>query len=77
MLAHASRLPDEEPRDASFADTQYTQSGLIEGTEWVLSTLGDLANYCAFNQLNDVETTLRKAMWEASLQLKQAQRQNL
>lgn len=73
MLAQTSQFAVEEQDVASTESAQETPDNLIGGTDWIVSTLGDLVNYCAFNQLNDVEATLRRAMWEASLQLQQTQ----
>ncbi len=53
-------------------DIPYYPSSQTAGSEWIISALNDLAEYCAFNEIRDVETTLRRAIWEASLQLEQA-----
>ena len=74
MLSHASRIRGEVPGDTSFASVQEVPLESIAGSEWIVSSLADLANFCAFNQLDDVETTLRRALWEVSLQLEQSHR---
>ncbi len=71
MLAYASQISDDVKQNSS-TSAQHSPTTMPKGTEWIVSTLGDLVNYCAFNQLNDVEATLRRALWEASLQLEQA-----
>jgi hypothetical protein len=48
----------------------YYPTRQVKGVEWIVDALNDLADYCAYNQLSDVETTLRRTIWEASLQLK-------
>ena len=77
MLSHASQIRGEESRDTSFAGAEQVPSELIAGSEWIVSSLADLASFCAFNQLNDVEATLRRALWEVSLQLEQSHREPL
>jgi len=72
MLAYASQISDDVKENSFSAGAQHSPTNLPKGSEWIVSTLGDLVNYCAFNQLNDVEATLRRALWEASLQLEQA-----
>ncbi len=48
----------------------YYPARQIKGSEWIIDALNDLADYCAYNQLSDVETTIRRTIWETSLQLK-------
>ena len=51
----------------------YYPANQTEGSEWIIESQSDLADYCAFNNHADVETTIRRAIWEASLQLQQVQ----
>ena len=76
MLAYASQISDEAKEVSSSTSAQHSPANLLKGSEWIISTLGDLVDYCAFNQLNDVEATLRRAIWEASLQLEHAEQKS-
>jgi len=72
MTGHIVRISDRPRLDSAHKDVPYYPPNQTVGTEWIINALNDLAEFCAFNKLHDVETTLRRATWEASLQLKQA-----
>ena len=75
MAGHIVRMHDRAQIKAVHQELPYYPSSQIAGSEWIISALNDLAEYCAFNEIRDVETTLRRAIWEASLQLEQAESQ--
>jgi hypothetical protein len=72
MAGRIVQMSDRTHTKAVHQDIPYYPSGQIAGSEWIISALNDLAEYCAFNEIRDVETTLRRAIWEATLQLGQA-----
>ncbi len=71
MVGRIVRISDGAHVKAEHQDIPYYPSSQTAGSEWIISALTDLAEYCAFNEIRDVETTLRRAIWEASLQLGQ------
>ncbi len=72
MAGHIVQMSDRAKIKAVHQDIPYYPSSQTVGSEWIISALNDLAEYCAFNEIRDVETTLRRAIWEATLQLGQA-----
>jgi hypothetical protein len=72
MAGHIVQMSDRVQAIAARQDVPYYPSNQIAGSDWIISALNDLAEYCAFCEIRDVETTLRRAIWEASLQLGQA-----
>ncbi len=72
MAGRIVHMSDRARAKAVHQDIPYYPSSQTAGSEWILSALNDLAEYCAFNEIHDVETTLRRAIWEATLQLAQA-----
>jgi hypothetical protein len=75
MAGRIVRISDIARAKAEHQEIPYYPSSQTVGSEWILSALNDLAEYCAFNEIRDVETTLRRAMWEATLQLGQSNSQ--
>lgn len=73
MAGRIVQISDRAKTKAVHQDIPYYPSSQTAGSEWIISALNDLAEYCAFNEIRDVETTLRRAIWEASLQLEQAE----
>lgn len=71
MAGRILHMSDRAQEKAVRKDIPYYPSGQTAGSEWIISALDDLAEYCAFNEIRDVETTLRRAIWEATLQLGQ------
>lgn len=72
MTGRIVRISDRAQANPTHKDVPYYPSSQTVGSEWIINALNDLAEYCAFNEIRDVETTLRRAIWEASLQLEQA-----
>jgi hypothetical protein len=72
MTGRIVRISDRALLDSAHKDVPPYPPSQTVGSDWIISALNDLAEFCAFNKLHDVETTLRRATWEASLQLKQA-----
>lgn len=75
MVGHIVRISDRAESKAVPQELPYYPSSQIAGSEWIISALNDLAEYCAFNEIHDVETTLRRAIWETTLQLGQLETQ--
>jgi len=73
MAGHIVQMPDRAQSKTVHQDIPYYPTGQTAGSEWIISALDDLAEYCAFNEIHDVETTLRRAIWEATLQLAQVE----
>ena len=69
MTGDIVQMSDRAKAIAARKDTPYYPSNQVAGSDWIISALNDLAEYCAFCEIRDVETTLRRAIWEASLQL--------
>lgn len=72
MAGRIVRISDRAQVNPAPEDVPYYPSSQTVGSEWIINALNDLAEYCAYHELFDVETTLRRAIWEASLQLEQA-----
>lgn len=72
MTGRIVRISDRAKTIPAHENVPYYPSSQTAGSDWIINALNDLAEYCAFNKLHDVETTLRRAIWEASLQLEQA-----
>lgn len=72
MAGRIVHMSDRTRATAVHQDIPYYPPSQTAGSEWILSALDDLAEYCAFNEIRDVETTLRRAIWEATLQLAHA-----
>jgi hypothetical protein len=75
MVGRIVRMSDRAQAKAVHQEFLYYPSSQTVGSEWIISALNDLAEYCAFNEIRDVETTLRRAIWETSLQLGQTDAQ--
>lgn len=75
MAGRIVRMSDRAQPKAVHQEIPYYPSSQTVGSEWIISALNDLAEYCAFNEIRDVETTLRRAIWEISLQLGQTDAQ--
>ncbi|MBL4872894.1 MAG: hypothetical protein JKY41_05740 [Rhodobacteraceae bacterium] len=73
MAGRIVHISDRARAKPVHQDIPYYPSSQTAGSEWIISALNDLAEYCAFNEIRDVETTLRRAIWEATLQLEQAE----
>ena len=71
MAGRIVRMSDRTQINTVHQEIPYYPSSQTAGSEWIISALNDLAEYCAFNEIRDVETTLRRAIWEATLQLGQ------
>ena len=71
MVGRIVQMADRAKAKAPSEELRYYPSSQINGSEWIIDALSDLADYCAFNQITDVETTLRRTIWEASLQLRE------
>ena len=74
MAGRIVKISDREPSEPVREKLPYYPSNQTMGTDWIISALDDLAEYCAFNEIRDVEITLRRAIWEASLQLGQVKK---
>lgn len=72
MAGRIVQISDGAKISPAREDVPYYPSSQTVGSDWIINALNDLAEYCAINELFDVETTLRRAIWEASLQLEQA-----
>ena len=72
MAGRIVHISDRVQTKAVHQEIPYYPSSQISGSDWIIGALTDLAEYCAFCEIRDVETTLRRAIWEASLQLGQA-----
>jgi len=72
MAGRIVQISDRAQTKIVHQNIPYYPLNQTAGSEWIISALNDLAEYCAFNEIRDVETTLRRAIWEASLQLEQA-----
>lgn len=72
MAGRIVQISDRAQAKAVHKDLPYYPSNQTMDSEWIINALNDLAEFCAFNQIRDVETTLRRAIWEVSLQLGQA-----
>ena len=72
MAGRIVQISDRAQAKAVRKDLAYYPSNQTMDSEWIINALNDLAEFCAFNQIRDVETTLRRAIWEVSLQLGQA-----
>ena len=71
MAGRIVQISDRAQAKAAKQELHYYPSSQTAGSEWIISALNDLAEYCAFNEIRDVETTLRRTIWETTLQLGQ------
>ncbi len=69
MAGRIVQMSDRAYAKSAHQGIPYYPSSQTAGSEWIISALNDLAEYCAFNEIRDVETTLRRTIWEATLQL--------
>ena len=75
-MAGTNQLPETASDQDSQGQLKYYPASQVSGSDWIIDALSDLAKYCSFNQLNDIEITLRRTIWEASLQLHQAKKED-
>lgn len=72
MASNIREIADTMLEPAPEENLNYYPASQINGSDWIIDALNDLAKYCSFNQLDDIEITLQRTIWEASLQLRQA-----
>jgi len=77
MAGNIIKITDTSVDQPTHEDLRYYPANQVTGSDWIIDALNDLAKYCSFNQLDDVEVTLRRTIWEASLQLRQTQSEDV
>lgn len=75
MAGRIVQMSDRAQAKTATQELHYYPPSQTIGSDWIISALNDLAEYCAFNEIRDVETTLRRAIWETTLQLGHADSQ--